>query len=79
MTRTLFVHSRDLARGFAFALIFLSACSTLAAQQQGTTGPEIGSTIPSFEAQDQNDHVQSLKNIVGPKGALLVFFKSADY
>lgn len=66
-------------RRIALISIFFATCSILSAQQPGTSGPEIGSTVPSFEAPDQNGHVQSLKSIGGPKGALLVFFKSADF
>jgi hypothetical protein len=60
-------------------LVLLVGGSVLLAQQSGATGPEIGSTVPSFEALDQQGQVRDLKSIVGPKGALLVFFKSADY
>jgi len=43
------------------------------------TGPAVGSTIPKFEAQDQNGRVRTLESISGPKGALLVFYRSADW
>jgi hypothetical protein len=43
------------------------------------TGPDVGSTIPRFEAPDQNGRVQTLQSIAGPKGALLVFYRSADW
>ena len=71
--------TRITPRRIALIAIVFAACSILSAQQSGTTGPEIGSTVPSFEASDQNGHVQNLKSIAGPKGALLVFFKSADF
>lgn len=62
------------------ALIFFSACTvTSAAQQAIKTGPEVGSMLPSFEAPDQNGRLHDLKSILGPKGALLVFFRSADW
>ncbi len=43
------------------------------------TGPEVGSHVPDFRAMDAQGHVQTLKSIMGPKGALLVFFRSADW
>jgi hypothetical protein len=61
------------------ALILFASCSVGFAQQAIKTGPEVGSTLPSFEALDQNGRPQNLKSILGPKGALLVFFRSADW
>ena len=43
------------------------------------TGPEVGQVVPSFSAQDQEGRTQTLKSIMGPKGAMLVFFRSADW
>lgn len=43
------------------------------------TGPAIGSAIPKFEAPDQNGRVRTFDSIAGPKGALLVFYRSADW
>jgi hypothetical protein len=43
------------------------------------TGPEVGQQVPAFSAQDQDDRNQTLTSIIGPKGAMLVFFRSADW
>lgn len=43
------------------------------------TGPEVGQQVPAFSATDQNGVAQDLKSIMGPKGAMLVFFRSADW
>ena len=43
------------------------------------TGPEVGQQVPSFSAMDQNGRTQTLQSIMGPKGARLVFFRSADW
>jgi len=43
------------------------------------TGPDAGQQVPSFSAQDQEGRNQTLKSIMGPKGAMLVFFRSADW
>ena len=61
------------------ALIFFSACAVTSAQQAIKTGPDAGSTVPAFEAPDQNGRLQNLQTILGPKGALLVFYRSADW
>lgn len=61
------------------ALILFASCSVALAQQAIKTGPEVGSTLPPFEAPDQNGRLQNLKSILGRKGALLVFYRSADW
>lgn len=43
------------------------------------SGPEIGERIPDFEALDQNGHLVSLSSVMGPKGAMVVFIRSADW
>jgi hypothetical protein len=61
------------------AIVFFSACAVSSAQQAIKTGPEVGATVPMFDAPDQNGKRQDLKNILGPKGAMLVFYRSADW
>ena len=43
------------------------------------TGPVVGQQVPAFAAQDQNGRTETLRSITGPKGAILVFFRSADW
>jgi hypothetical protein len=43
------------------------------------TGPGVGQPVPSFSASDQDGRTQTLQSIMGPKGAMLVFFRSADW
>jgi hypothetical protein len=55
---------------------------TISACAQAThvpSGPGVGAVIPSFDLQDQNGHKQTLASVAGPKGTLLVFFRSADW
>jgi hypothetical protein len=47
--------------------------------QKISTGPAVGSTVPDFAAEDQAGRTQTLKSIMGPRGAMLVFFRSADW
>ncbi len=42
-------------------------------------GPPVGSQMPDFALADQNGKVQTLKGLLGPKGAVVLFFRSADW
>lgn len=42
-------------------------------------GPQVGERVPDFNLQDQSGKRQTLQSIMGPKGAMLVFFRSADW
>lgn len=42
-------------------------------------GPQVGQRVPDFSLKDQSGKVWTLKSIMGPKGAMLVFFRSADW
>ena len=42
-------------------------------------GPQISEQVPDFSLTDQNGKVQTLESIIGPKGAMLVFIRSADW
>ncbi len=42
-------------------------------------GPQIGARVPDFSLPDQNGQVQTLESILGPRGAMLLFYRSADW
>ena len=42
-------------------------------------GPQVGERVPDFNLKDQSGKSWTLKSIMGPKGAMLVFFRSADW
>ena len=42
-------------------------------------GLEVGQKAPAFSARDQFGHVQNLETLRGPKGTILLFFRSADW
>ncbi len=42
-------------------------------------GPKIGEAVPSFTLSDQHGTPRALSSFLGPKGAILVFFRSADW
>jgi len=42
-------------------------------------GPQVGQPVPDFSLTDQTGKVWTRDAIMGPKGAMLVFFRSADW
>lgn len=42
-------------------------------------GPQVGERVPDFSLQDQDGRPQTLQSIMGPRGAMLVFIRSADW
>ena len=42
-------------------------------------GPQVGERVPDFSLKDQTGTTQTLQSILGPKGAMLVFIRSADW
>lgn len=63
------------------SLIWTSAATAMLGQPKMPikTGPAVGSTLPEFSAADQKGTPQTLPSILGRNGALLVFFRSADW
>ncbi len=68
------------------AALFLCAVALLAGGTQqpagfdtSTIGPRVGAQVPAFSGLDQFGRTQSLESSLGPKGAMLVFFRSADW
>jgi hypothetical protein len=42
-------------------------------------GPQVGARVPDFALTDQNGKTWTLQSVMGPKGAMLVFYRSADW
>ncbi len=42
-------------------------------------GPAVGAAAPSFSLPDQQGRTRTLSSVAGPKGTMLVFFRSADW
>jgi hypothetical protein len=42
-------------------------------------GPQVGERVPEFSLVDQSGRTQNLQSIMGPRGAMLVFIRSADW
>ena len=47
--------------------------------ETATLGPRVGAPVPAFSGVDQFGKVRTLASVYGPKGAMLVFFRSADW
>jgi hypothetical protein len=45
----------------------------------GKLGPQVGQTAPAFSGVDQSGRTQTLTSIMGEQGAMLVFYRSADW
>ena len=77
--------------GVALAVLLLwvvSAVGIVARQQSSTpvttidvetVGPKVGDALPEFSLRDQSGQVRSLRSLLGPNGAVIVFFRSADW
>ena len=42
-------------------------------------GPQVGQQVPDFSLTDQTGRTRTLQSIMGPRGAMLVFIRSADW
>jgi hypothetical protein len=44
-----------------------------------TLGPQLGERVPDFTLNDQQGRSHTLTSLLGPRGLMLVFFRSADW
>jgi hypothetical protein len=44
-----------------------------------TLGPQVGEAVPDFTLPDQTGRARNLSSIMGARGAMLVFLRSADW
>jgi Peroxiredoxin len=42
-------------------------------------GPQVGTRVPDFSLPDQGGRLRTLGSLMGPRGVVLVFFRSADW
>ena len=74
--------SQLLACSLAFFLLCLAVFPNhpVAAQSASPSiGLELGERAPAFEATDQSGRTQTNETLKGPKGTVLLFFRSADW
>jgi hypothetical protein len=53
--------------------------STSAAVDVTKLGPQVGQKVPDFSLPDQHGQMRTLASLMGPKGLVLVFNRSADW
>ena len=63
------------------ASLAILAAAGASTQQVDVTriGPAVGAAAPPFSLADQHGRTQTLASVAGPKGTMLVFFRSADW
>ena len=69
------------------AVLLAGVLSDLPAAQQAAPtpvdvsalGPQVGQQVPDFRLTDQAGRTWTRESIMGPRGAMLVFFRSADW
>jgi hypothetical protein len=79
------------SRGLASLAVFvavLGVCGADAGQAPQQTrqridvaklGPQVGQQVPDFNLRDQTGRMRNLQSVMGPRGAMLVFIRSADW
>jgi len=60
-------------------MLFLLLNITSSAVAQKMPGIAVGNSAPSFQAQDQRGKQHTLSSLMGSKGLVLLFFRSADW
>lgn len=80
---------RCFAAVFAVTAMAALAATSTARQQPGTPasaapdvktlGPQVGEKIPDFTLRDQYGEMRTLGSLMGPKGLVLVFNRSAEW
>ena len=67
------------------AILVLLVTVPIAAQGTRTrvdvskVGPQVGERVPDFSLPDQTGRVRTLESVMGTRGAMLVFVRSADW
>ena len=74
----------DLVKLARIAVLFSCASLTLPGQIEGLRdsaqiGPPVGSRAAGFTLPDQSGQSRALASLMGPKGLVLVFFRSAGW
>jgi len=64
---------------FIAATVFVLMTSGAQGPDPARLGPQIGERVADFTLPDQQGVARPLRSMLGPKGAVLVFFRSADW
>jgi hypothetical protein len=63
----------------ALLVLQVFAQGTRAKVDVSRLGPQVGERVPDFQLTDQTGQPQTLQSIMGRRGAMLVFVRSADW
>ena len=72
-------------RRTALLCVLVASAAVVASAQDARTvnvsklGPQVGATVPDFNLADQQGRKRTLQSVMGPKGAMIVFYRSADW
>jgi hypothetical protein len=76
-------HNVDMRRSFLLLAALMVVAAPVQGQRQAVDvsrlGPQVGARVPDFTLVDQTGTVRTLQSIMGPRGAMLVFIRSADW
>jgi methionine sulfoxide reductase heme-binding subunit len=61
------------------AVLLFTSPFLLGQNPQFDVGIKVGERIPSFKLSDQNGSLRDFNSVKGPKGVVLLFFRSADW
>jgi len=64
---------------FRFGTVLTALMLSVSIAAAVPRGPNVGNSVPDFRLADQGGTVRTLRSILGPEGALLVFYRSADW
>ena len=63
----------------AVFVLQVSAQGTRARIDVSKLGPQVGERVSDFQLNDQTGRLQTLQSVMGRRGAMLVFVRSADW
>lgn len=63
----------------ALFLLALMQTAAPATPQPSGLGPQVGEVVPAFSLPDHEGRTRDLASLAGPRGLVLVFFRSADW
>ena len=66
-------------QGFAVLALFLCIAWPVQAEFAWAPDQHIGSTLPSFSLPDDSGEAQHIEDLLGDRGMVLMFIRSADW
>ena len=73
------LHVVIVAAGLALAMTAAPGAQERETVDVPSLGPQVGERVPDFALPDQYGRIQTLDSIMGERGAMIVFHRSADW